>query len=104
MTTLLFTIAIFACYRGTQQVYSAQVIACNGEKLYDLAEAPSISSEPGEGGAGNAAAGEKDRIVPIREPEQVRLRHLIASSTALNFLWRSDNALCNHLSASNWLR
>jgi hypothetical protein len=43
MTTLLFTIAISAFYRGTQEVYSAQVIACNGEKLYHLAEAPSIS-------------------------------------------------------------
>ncbi|HET7872540.1 MAG TPA: hypothetical protein VFL42_08520 [Terriglobales bacterium] len=43
MTTLLFTIAISAFYRGTQEVYSAQVIACNGENLYHLAEAPSIS-------------------------------------------------------------
>jgi len=43
MTTLLFTIAISASYRGTQEVYSAQVLACNGEKLYHLAEAPSIS-------------------------------------------------------------
>jgi hypothetical protein len=43
MTTLLFTIAISAFYRGAQEVYSAQVIACNGEKLYHLAEAPSIS-------------------------------------------------------------
>jgi hypothetical protein len=44
MTTLLFTIAISAEYRGTQEIYSAQVLACNGEKLYHLAEAPSISA------------------------------------------------------------
>jgi hypothetical protein len=43
MTTLLFTIAISAHYRGTQKIYSAQVIACNGEKLYHEAEAFSIS-------------------------------------------------------------
>jgi hypothetical protein len=43
MATLLFTIAISADYRGTQEVYSAQVIACNGEKLYHLAEARSVS-------------------------------------------------------------
>jgi hypothetical protein len=43
MTTLLFTVAISACYRGTQEIYSAQVIARNGEKLYHLAEALSIS-------------------------------------------------------------
>jgi len=43
MTTLLFTISISAEYRGTQEVYSAQANACNGEKLYHLAEAPSIS-------------------------------------------------------------
>lgn len=43
MTTLLFTIAISACYRGTQEIYSAQVIARNGENLYHLAEALSIS-------------------------------------------------------------
>lgn len=43
MATLLFTISISADYRGTQEVYSAQVIACNGEKLYHLAEARSIS-------------------------------------------------------------
>ena len=42
-TTLLFTIAISACYRGTKEIYSAQVVACNGEKLYHLAEALSIS-------------------------------------------------------------
>jgi hypothetical protein len=42
MTTLLFTIAISAYYRGSQEIYSAQVIACNGEKLYHLAEALSI--------------------------------------------------------------
>ena len=43
MATLLFTISISADYRGTQEVYSAQVIACNGEKLFHLAEARSIS-------------------------------------------------------------
>lgn len=43
MTSLLFTIDISADYRGTQEVYSAQVIARNGTKLYHLAEAPSIS-------------------------------------------------------------
>jgi hypothetical protein len=43
MTTLLFTIAISASYRGAQEIYSAQVIARNGEKLYNLAEAVSIS-------------------------------------------------------------
>lgn len=34
MTTSLFTIAISAEYRGTQEIYSAQVVARNGEKLY----------------------------------------------------------------------
>jgi hypothetical protein len=43
MTTQLFTISVFAQYRGTQEVYSAQVNACNGQKLYHLAEAHSIS-------------------------------------------------------------
>ena len=43
MTTLLFTISISAEYRGTKEIYSAQANACNGEKLYHLAEAPSIS-------------------------------------------------------------
>jgi CRISPR/Cas system-associated exonuclease Cas4 (RecB family) len=43
MTTSLFTIAISACYRGTREIYSAQVMACNGEQLYHLAEAASIS-------------------------------------------------------------
>jgi hypothetical protein len=43
MTTLLFTINISACYRGTQEIYSAQVVARNGENLYHLAEALSIS-------------------------------------------------------------
>ena len=42
MTTLLFTISVSAQYRGTQEVYSVQVNACNGERLYHLAEAPSI--------------------------------------------------------------
>jgi hypothetical protein len=41
--TLLFTIEVSAKYRGTQEIYSAQVIACNGEKLYHAAEALSIS-------------------------------------------------------------
>jgi hypothetical protein len=43
MTTLLFTVAISASYQGTREIYSAQVLACNGEKLYHLAEAASIS-------------------------------------------------------------
>jgi hypothetical protein len=43
MTTLLFTIAVSAEYRGAQEIYSAQVVACNGEKLYHLAEATTIS-------------------------------------------------------------
>jgi hypothetical protein len=43
MTTLLFTIAISAFDRGSQEIYSAQVIACNGEKLYHVAEALTIS-------------------------------------------------------------
>jgi hypothetical protein len=43
MTTLLFTIQVSASYRGTQEIYSAQVFACNGEKLYHVGEAPSIS-------------------------------------------------------------
>jgi hypothetical protein len=42
MTTLLFTISISADYRGTQEIYSAQVLARNGLKLYHLAEALSI--------------------------------------------------------------
>jgi hypothetical protein len=42
-TTLLFTIAMYAYFRGTQEIYSAQVFACNGEKLYHLSEALSIS-------------------------------------------------------------
>ena len=43
MATLLFTIAISADYRGIDEIYSAQVIARNGMKLYHLAEANSIS-------------------------------------------------------------
>ena len=43
MTTLLFTISVSAQYRGNQEIYSAQANACNGEKLYHLAEAYSIS-------------------------------------------------------------
>jgi hypothetical protein len=43
MTSLLFTIEVSATYRGTREIYSAQVIACNGEKLYHFAEALSIS-------------------------------------------------------------
>jgi hypothetical protein len=43
MTTLLFTISVSAQYRGAQEIYSAQVNACNGEKLYHLGEAPTIS-------------------------------------------------------------
>jgi hypothetical protein len=40
---MLFTIEISAQYRGTQEVYSAQAIARNGEKLYRVTEATSIS-------------------------------------------------------------
>ena len=43
MTTLLFTIAISADYRGTNEIYSAQVLARNGMELYHRAEALSIS-------------------------------------------------------------
>jgi hypothetical protein len=43
MTSLLFTIDISADYRGMKEIYSAQVIARNGMKLYHLAEAVSIS-------------------------------------------------------------
>ena len=43
MTTLLFRIEIFATYRGTQEIYSAEVIACNGQKLYQPVEALSVS-------------------------------------------------------------
>ncbi|HEX3321297.1 MAG TPA: hypothetical protein VHR84_11380 [Terriglobales bacterium] len=42
MTGLLFTISIFAEYRGTKEIYSAKVIAPNGTPLYHLAEALSI--------------------------------------------------------------
>jgi hypothetical protein len=44
MTTLLFTIAVSAEYRGDKEIYSAQVFARNGGKLYHLAEAPLISA------------------------------------------------------------
>lgn len=43
MTTLLFTIQVSGTYRGTQEICSAQVIGCNGEKLYHVAKALSIS-------------------------------------------------------------
>jgi hypothetical protein len=43
MSSLLFTIEVSTSYRDTHQIYSAQVIACNGEKLYHVAEALSIS-------------------------------------------------------------
>jgi hypothetical protein len=42
MTTLLFTIDISADYRGTKEIYSAQVLARNGQQLYHVAEAESI--------------------------------------------------------------
>ena len=42
-TSLLFTIAISAADRGTQELFSAQALACNGEKLYQPAEGLSIS-------------------------------------------------------------
>ncbi len=48
MTTLVFTISIYARYGGTQEIYSAQVTACNGEKLFHMAEAPSISEVLGK--------------------------------------------------------
>ena len=40
---MLFTIEVSATYRGTQEVYSAQAIAPNGEKLYRVTEATSVS-------------------------------------------------------------
>jgi hypothetical protein len=43
MTTLLFTIEVSATYRGIQQIYLAQVMACNGQKLYQPTEGLSIS-------------------------------------------------------------
>ncbi len=43
MTTQLFTIVIAAFYRGPVEIYSAQALACNGEKLYHPAEALSVS-------------------------------------------------------------
>jgi hypothetical protein len=43
MTTLLFRIEISATYRGTQEIYSAQVIAPNGQELYHPVEALSVS-------------------------------------------------------------
>ncbi len=43
MTTLLFTIAISAEYRGNKEIYSVQAIARNGQNLYHLAEAVSIA-------------------------------------------------------------
>ena len=43
MNSLLFTIEVSACYRDTHKIYSAQVIACNGQKLYHVAEELSIS-------------------------------------------------------------
>ena len=43
MTTLLFTIAISAEYRGNKEIYSVQAIARNGQNLYQLAEAVSIA-------------------------------------------------------------
>ena len=43
MTSLLFTIEVSATHRDNRKIYSAQVMACNGEKLYHFAEALSIS-------------------------------------------------------------
>jgi hypothetical protein len=43
MTTLLFSIAISTEYRGSKDIYSAQAIASNGEKLYHPAEGLSVS-------------------------------------------------------------
>ena len=42
-TTLLFTISISSSSRENKQIYSAQAIATNGEPLYKLAEAVSVS-------------------------------------------------------------
>jgi len=42
MTTLLFTIDISADYRGMKEIYSAQVLARNGQQLYHVAEAELI--------------------------------------------------------------
>jgi len=42
-TTTLFTIAISTQYRGTQKIYAAQALACNGEKLYQPEEGLTIS-------------------------------------------------------------
>jgi hypothetical protein len=42
VNSLVYTISIFAEYRGTQEVYSAQVLARNGEKLFHQAEGASI--------------------------------------------------------------
>lgn len=43
MTTMLFTIEISARYSGTQEVYTAQAFARNGEKIYRVTEATSVS-------------------------------------------------------------
>jgi len=43
MSSLLFTIEVSAAYCGAKEIYSAQVIARNGEKLYHASEAISIS-------------------------------------------------------------
>jgi|GEM_PF-2366587 hypothetical protein len=42
-TTLLFTISISSSSRENKQIYSAQAIATNGEPLYKLAEAATVS-------------------------------------------------------------
>ena len=43
MTSLLFTIAVSAEYRGSKEIYLALVVARNGQNLYHLAEALTIS-------------------------------------------------------------
>jgi hypothetical protein len=43
MTSLLFTIEVSATHRDNRKIYSAQVLARNGEKLYHFVEALSIS-------------------------------------------------------------
>jgi hypothetical protein len=42
-TTLLFTISISSSYRENKQVYSAQAIATNGERLYKPTEGMTVS-------------------------------------------------------------
>ena len=43
MATLLFTISVSSESRGDRDIYSARVHAANGEKLFHLSEAGSLS-------------------------------------------------------------